>query len=112
MGALGVRELRPRPERARDEPAPRRVLCCTSAGVLDTSSGFPTNQPIPCTAASAVTAIVLPKLGLAGSLASGVWHAFSNSLVVLDMGGALRRAAALPPAVLGMQGPERAVHVQ
>ena len=66
----------------------RRVHCCTTAGTIDTTNGFPTKEPVPCLSAASVAAILVPNLGLTGSVASGTWSLFSDTLLVLDMGGA------------------------
>ena len=66
------------------------VHCCTLSGVLDIRNGFPSKDPVPCGVAAGVVAIVAPAIQLNGSLASGVWSAFSTTLQVLDMAGGCR----------------------
>ena len=61
--------------------------CCTSAGLLDLRNGFPSLDPVTCGVAASVVAIVGPGLTLNGTLASGIWSAFADSLQVLDLAG-------------------------
>ena len=64
-----------------------RVHCCTAAGLLDIANGYPSIEPVACTSSGAVTALVFPFLDLSGSLASGIWTLFADTLLVLDMSG-------------------------
>ena len=64
------------------------VHCCLSAGVLGSGAPhFPSNAAINCTMVGGVSALLLPKQNMHGSIPDSVWPMLSGSMTYLDFSG-------------------------
>lgn len=65
------------------------VHCCLSAGVLGSGAPqFPSNAPINCTMVGGVSALLLSKANMHGSIPESIWPLLAGSITHLDFSGA------------------------